>query len=270
MGQDVQLHTHPSWRDDPRDFSWLRKYKKENSYLAPNLDFMAKLSYAAQVSVLEEGINLLVKWLGKRPIAHRSGGYSINADTIAAVREAGLKIDSSMNSAHEHSKVVWSRNRIEQKDGVIEIPITVMRYVIRPSRMFNGGDLYSKILKTDLDVCSVRDLLSFVKIGTIKGLKIMNLMMHSYSFMKSDPRLRKFKPNFKKISRLKRFLEIAVRDPNISFMNCELFLSHYQKAPGKFNGPDLVPDIVSPKTILHLAYRKAKNKITLWRYKRLS
>ena len=67
MDQDVQLHTHPAWRDDLHDYDWLRALKKK-SYFPQHLDLMAKLSFSEQVEVLEHGVELFEKWLGYRPL----------------------------------------------------------------------------------------------------------------------------------------------------------------------------------------------------------
>ena len=92
LGQDVQLHTHPSWRDDSRDSLELRSLKQRKGFLPQTKDFMAKLSKDEQVQVLQHGVDLLKRWTGKKPIAHRSGGYSINQNTIEALALVGIPI----------------------------------------------------------------------------------------------------------------------------------------------------------------------------------
>ena len=70
--QDVQLHTHPAWRDDIHDSPWLRTLKRTDSFFPQELDLMAKLSLSQQVEVLEFGADLIQKWVGYRPEVRRS------------------------------------------------------------------------------------------------------------------------------------------------------------------------------------------------------
>ena len=75
-------------------------------------DLMTKLSLDEQTNVLEHGMEMLYKWTGVYPIAHRSGGYSVNKDTLRALKSVGIPIDSSMYYGHPNSHETWSRNAI--------------------------------------------------------------------------------------------------------------------------------------------------------------
>ena len=255
MGQDVQLHTHPSWRDDPRDFDWLRKYKKEKSYLPPKLDFMAKLSYGEQVAVLQHGVELFEKWLGKKPIAHRSGGYSINEDTVRAIKAVGIPCDSSMNASHANSKISWSFNRVIEREGLIEIPVTLLRYVVRMPGAAKTY-LYAKLKKTDLDHCSTQDLLAYVDKGSALGVRVMTLFMHSYSLLSMNPQFTRLKPSPRKLNRLETFLGASAKMPGVEFLSCTQLVERYLSNPAFCSGSDEVPDVRSWGTVLGLAANK--------------
>src|SRR5690606_38481699 len=162
VGQDVQLHTHPGWRDDPRDPDWLRKIRREKSYLGPDHDFMAKLSLEEQVDVLEHGAELLTTWTGQVPIAHRSGGYSIDGNTVAALSRVGIPVDSSMQFGHPHSRETWSRNAIVERHGVVELPVTVGLYTVSIPSPRGRIPLYRKLKKTDLDLYDFSDFTAYV------------------------------------------------------------------------------------------------------------
>ena len=129
-GHDVQLHTHPSWRIDPRDSSDLNDFKASRSRFPPEKDFMTKLTLDEQIAFIKEGKMMLENWLDRPVLAHRSGGYSINDDTIAALRANNIMIDSSMNGSHTNSKINWSKNRIVERDGMLELPVTYYRLLI--------------------------------------------------------------------------------------------------------------------------------------------
>lgn len=261
MGQDVQLHTHPSWRDDYRDSASLRAIKKNKSYFPQSYDLMAKLSEESQLEVLEHGIELFQKWLGIKPVAHRSGGYSINEETVNALTKAGIPMDSSMNIAHPNSKVTWSANRVVLKSGILELPITVMKYTFQVPITILNLTLYSKLMKTDLDTFTLEELLWFVEQADAMGLKIMNIFMHSYSLLKCDTFFKKIQPNPYNLHKLDSLLRTLSENPKIRFLNCASFLNYYRNSSKDFEGPDGIPEKNAIRQITSFVVRKAKNHI---------
>lgn len=262
LGQDVQLHTHPSWRDDPRDPRWLRDLKKDRSYLPQHLDLMTKLSEEQQAEVLQHGVDLFEKWLGHRPVAHRSGGYAVNEDTIRALRKAGIPLDSSMNTAHGNSQVTWSVNRVEERSGVLELPVTTFEYTFSFPLCGRRAPLYSKLMKTDLDVCTGEDWSSFLQQAKDSGLKVVNLFMHSYSLLRSDRRMRRNLPCPASATRLERTLARFSGDSAVRFMDCASLLAKYREHPKEFEGPDAVPRVEAKNRIALLAVRKAADRLS--------
>lgn len=256
MGQDVQLHTHPAWRDDPHDFDWLREHKRTHSYLSQDQDFMVKLSQDEQVALLQQGIDLLTEWTGKRPVAHRSGGYSINTDTVAALRQVHLPLDSSMHWGHPHSHLVWSRNAVVERDDVIELPVTLMDYVFA---LPGVGVLYRKCMKTDLDTCSLSELLAYVRQAKHDGVTVMNLFMHSYSLLEFDSDYRRFVPEVADLDKLNGFLAAVGRMEDVQVVDCAEFLRQYQADPCRFQGSDVLPEVHVKAKIARLGLRKAWN-----------
>lgn len=261
MGQDVQLHTHPSWRDDYRDSYSLRAIKKNKSYLPQNCDLMAKLSEENQLEVLEHGIELFQKWLGIKPVAHRSGGYSINEETVKALTKAGIPMDSSMNIASPNSKLVWSANRVVFKRGILELPVTVIKYTFQVPIPILNLTLFSKLMKTDLDISTLEELLWFVEQADAMGLKAMNVFMHSYSLLKHDPFFKKIQPNPYNLNKLDSLLRTLSENPKVRFFNCASFLNYYRNASEDFNGPDAIPEKNAIRQITSFTVRKAKNRI---------
>jgi len=252
--QDVQLHTHPSWRDDPRDFKWLREMKKVKSYMPQQYDMMSKLSLEQQIEVLEHGKELLEKWIGETPVAHRSGGYSINMDTVKALKKTGIKIDSSMNVSHSNSKITWSSNSVVEKEGVLEIPVTVF------NRCFGilGKPLYRKLMKTDIDDCSVDDLLKYVEYAEKKGLKFLNLFFHSYSLLNFNADFTKITADSIDDQKLRELLRRLKENPNVEFVNSKDILQKYNENHEVFSSQDSIPDILSNSEVIRLAKAKVK------------
>ena len=85
-GQDVQLHIHPN------HVSYgLHKAGKPHQ----RTDQMADLDRERQKELIIRGADLLEKWTGTRPIAFRAGNMGASEETLLALLDAGLWIDSS-------------------------------------------------------------------------------------------------------------------------------------------------------------------------------
>src|SRR5690606_21478676 len=132
-------------------------------FLGPSKDLMGKLSYEEQLSVLLHGSDLLEAWTGRRPVAHRSGGYSIDQNTVRALVSAGIPLDSSMNCEHSNSKLVWARNRIVEADGIVELPVTVADFVIDVRLGGYSSRVRSRRVKTDLNAFMLEDFHAYIR-----------------------------------------------------------------------------------------------------------
>lgn len=86
QGQDVQLHIHPNHIHYGR-------CKAGEEYV--KTDQMADLDMATQKDMLLAGADLLEQWSKTRPIAFRAGNMGASEETLKAMAEAGLWIDSS-------------------------------------------------------------------------------------------------------------------------------------------------------------------------------
>lgn len=257
-GFDVELHTHPGWRDDPHDFPSLRRLKREKSYLSQDRDFMAKLPVEQQKQVLSDGMAMIEEWTGVRPVAHRSGGYSINADTVTALKAVGIELDSSMHHGHPHSELVWTRNAVVERDGLLELPVTLMDYCFRVPGL---GAVYRKSMKTDLDSCTLDELVAYVDAAVGSGAKLMNLFMHSYSLLAYDQDYRKIGADPADAAKLDRFLARMTERDDVRVMSCRQVLERYRKSPEEFAGPDIVPEIAANARIAGFALGKIRNRL---------
>ncbi|MGD9804285.1 MAG: hypothetical protein AB7E81_20830 [Hyphomicrobiaceae bacterium] len=257
LGQDVQLHTHPSWRDDPRDHQALRDLKRQRSYMAQSHDFMAKLSVAQQVDVLGHGIDCLKKWIGIAPVIHRSGGYSINADTISALRQVGMTADSSMNVSHGNSRLTWSRNQIVEQDGILELPVTVARI----SAGVPGIPLYKRLIKTDINALEDRHLRQFCIQGARNDLVFLNYFMHSYSLLDYAPDFTNIRPSRRLEQQMRQFLGWAVEQPWIKVTDCKALLDVLRQPGFDRGGTDFVPEFKDTPLIMKKGFRKLTGQL---------
>lgn len=118
-GQEVQLHIHPNWTAAAIEDR------------AAHASFeLIDYSASRQRELLAHAADLLVTAGAPRPVAFRSGSYSANDDTLAALAAIGIVYDSSHNGAHHPwpSAIGLPPSRIAPvvRRGVIEVPVTVI------------------------------------------------------------------------------------------------------------------------------------------------
>jgi hypothetical protein len=208
---------------------------------------------------LARGIELLDAWIGLPPIAHRSGGYSINEETVKALRENGIRVDSSMNVTHENARISWSQNKIVERNGVIELPVTVGRMTYENPLPFGRRALATRVVKTDPNTFGCIGLIRWVESALSANVRIMNLFMHSYSLISSSYDYSKNFPNVHARRELETFLRWAKSHPDIEFMSVSEFRDKYEACPDLFDGDDAVPN-VNISTGRALSYLIARTK----------
>lgn len=253
---DLQLHTHPGWRIDKRDTKSIQILKKNNSFLHYTKDFMSKLSFDEQCSILRYGRNKIFEWIGEYPLAHRSGGYSINKNTYKALQKEGFKIDSSMNAANSNTKYLLTNNAITISDDIIQLPVTTLNYKFD---LINRS-IYSKRLHTDIVSMSCEELVHYVDSSIKKGLNFLNLFMHSYSLLNYSYRWNKFSPSFDVYNNLNKFLKIMSERDDVAFVDCKDIAKIYNTNAYNLISKEHIPDFTNNKKIIKLAIKKLYHK----------
>lgn len=158
-GHAVELHTHPDIKLD---------FYKDNIYC---------YSLEEQMRILEYGKRLIYQWTGQNPIAHRGGSYAINDDTLSALHQVGIPIDSTLFFNHKNNKLQrrLTVNKLSQYAQTLEVPITYVRVVKK-----NGENFDTKF---DLDALSYPDLIRVVQLAKEHNLQTLTLFLHSFSFI---------------------------------------------------------------------------------------
>lgn len=118
-GQEVQLHLHPNWVGAGlADRGAHGKFE------------LIDLAGEEQQRLLAEAAALLVEAGAPAPVAFRSGSYSANDATLAALAAIGIAYDSSHNGAHHPwpSAIGLAPSQIAPVEhaGVVEVPVTVI------------------------------------------------------------------------------------------------------------------------------------------------
>ncbi|MCC3380767.1 hypothetical protein ACFQ5D_16190 [Paenibacillus farraposensis] len=158
-GHEVELHTHP--------FGRLPFYSK------PIYEYPLR----EQINILEYGKHFIAEQTGSCPIAHRGGSYAVDENTLYALSEIGIPIDSSVFYQHpnNHLEQIPTTNKTISYYNIIEIPVTYVKIISK-----TGERLKSKF---DLDWLSYDELVKVIQLAKAHGLRKMTLFLHSFSFI---------------------------------------------------------------------------------------
>lgn len=188
LNHDVELHAHPG--------------HKVGKYCC-----MADFSFEKQFEYIKEGITIFNK-LGIIPKAYRSGAYSINKDTLKALEANSIFIDSSIFPFDERSEIESTPNKIVNFGKVLELPINVFERKTVLRLPFCNITLRKSYSKTDLDWCSLDELLWFIENANECNINFVNIFMHSYSLIKFDSNFKKIgEKNINKLNSLLKFIK---------------------------------------------------------------
>ena len=258
-GHELGLHTHPSWRIDPDDNHSIHEMKRKFSFLDNNKDMMAKCTLEEQRNVIDFSCGLLSDWGVYDVTSHRSGGYSINQDTISVLEEYDFKVDSSMLWRHPNTKINLSINKPVKYKSLLELPVTVFErhqcIGIGRKCLYNRVDNSRKL---DLDACSFEEFVSYLTSLDKHDDHFVNLFMHSYSLLDFDRTYSWFKPSEKKLEIFRSLLSWLEARDNVKVVTHNDFYSTYQESPLNFSR-DYINTVLYQSDISDLAFKHMKN-----------
>jgi hypothetical protein len=171
-GQDVALHTHPQWAYDPARWG------------------MYQYSLNEQMAIIGDGVQLLREWTGKPVVAHRTGAYAADDNTLTALERHGVRIDSSVFWQYPDNRLDGlglPRNIPASRRGLLEIPVTVYARADRPG--FAGTSVAPVLTIRKLDpnwFGSESEMRGAIAASVAADLPVLVILLHSFSFM-ADP-----------------------------------------------------------------------------------
>jgi hypothetical protein len=224
LSQDIQLHTHPFWRD-PRS----------------RRQHMWEYSFKEQKKIIKRGLEELQDWTGLPVVAHRAGAYSLNKDTIDALGETGIEMDSSMLYRFPNCRLNWSKNQVVERNGIVEVPVSVYSKQYTLQHPFFRKRLTTRFMKFDLDSNSEDELRWFVDQALSLELRVVTFFMHSYSLIKTDSTYKRYSIDDEKTQVLKSFLAWIKSHPKVEIINVTQFLKLWREHSDNLVGVDCVP-----------------------------
>lgn len=185
-GQEIQLHLHSFWK----------------GLAAGNADGahheLTAFDGAGQRDLIRTARDLLVEAGAPTPIAFRAGSYAANAATLDALRDLGLRYDSSHNGSHhpEPSALPLDPRLIEPAlcRGIVEVPVTQIEQ--------SGGGL------RHLQICAVSsaEMQAASLHAANHGHSLVTIVSHSFELATRDG-LRPNKLHSRRFEALCAFLE---------------------------------------------------------------
>jgi hypothetical protein len=207
MGHSCELHTHPSWRIDSRDSYKITALK--NVYKDRDCDLMALLDYKTQLSFISQEKSWLSAQTGRPVLAHRSGGYSINQDTVIALENNNIKLDFSFNPFHSNCKLSYA----DLDDYCCKfVPV---------SSIFMGNK--RRIIK--LDLCRtppslIKSLCNRLSLLSSEGYDfLLDIMTHSYGLLAYSKDFKQLSPSRVFIRNLREVCSFVSSHPMIKVVD---------------------------------------------------
>lgn len=161
-GHGVQLHTHPGFQYDS---------DRTNMY---------EYSLSEQRDILMDGIEYIQRWVDQSPVAHRAGMYGANNDTLTALSDTIIPIDSSYFHGESNCRLsVETVNDPIWTHGIYEIPVTSdQRFV----RLWGIPVPKRRPIKLDVNWLSSDEMSAYLSkfVGTVPYVIIF---LHSSSFV---------------------------------------------------------------------------------------
>jgi len=215
-GHDVQLHTHPKW--------------------ITQKGYMCEHSFERQKELLLHGKDLIHKWIGRYPIAHRAGSFGVNHDSLKALKGVGIPVDSSnIDSPYcELNNDMFKRNVIQESaEGIIELPVS--QFV-----QFKLGR-FQPVKPFDINANTLSEMKFVVKDAKVNGVKVLTLLMHSFSFLNRNKDRTRFTPNKGDMKKFDKLLEFIAKDKELEVITTKEFYKRYTTNPQLFHDKEYLP-----------------------------
>jgi hypothetical protein len=165
-GQEIGLHMHPEWLTDSRCVGLPK-------FAGPCL---WQYGVEDQRHLVRAGLARLAEAGADSVGVFRAGNYAANCNTLTALRESGIMVDTSLNACYPESfpdlpdlRDICAPSGLK---GVIEFPVTT--FVDRPPR----GRRHLQ-----LAACSIGEIRYVLEHAAAAGWPIVVIVMHSFELV---------------------------------------------------------------------------------------
>ncbi len=236
-GQDVQLHIHPTFRHY-RDYQ--RQKEAGNAPENPReTDQLSGHDAAEQLDLLRDGAEMFERATGYWPQAFRAGGFAANLESLKALHQLGIPIDSSYNPIYRDSNMSFDdtqlvSNKVAKVEGVWEMPITVGQTLLPEGVGLKHAD------PTCISSAEIERILNQAHEA---GMRNVMSIFHCFSTVKPrDIFYSSMRPNWVVIRRLRRFLDfLAINQDRFEVVTMGEVAADLTQLEGE--QPATVPDL---------------------------
>ena len=198
-GHDVQLHLHPVFR-------YYDRFKRgliAADQLPGHMDLIGRHAPSQQLELLEEGVCIFERLVGRKPVAFRAGNYAADHATLAMLEKIGIRYDTSFNAAYLGSTClitdVGVTNSPWRTGSIWEIPVTVFS---------TGAGPLLGVKPLEIGAVSFREIRSVLEQAELLGMGTVTMVLHSFSlFKKADFQFSHIRPDRLLITRLRRLCQ---------------------------------------------------------------
>jgi len=227
-GHDIQLHTHPQWA-----------YNKDKP-------FMHQYTLKEQIEIISTGKQLLLEWTRKPIIAHRAGAYGANINTIKALEENKIFLDSSFFFSHGWCKLNgegkgFKANRVSRYGLVTEIPVNVF-YIQDVPSIFAGARPVQNISKYDINQWIDEHILMRAIDNALDAkIDIIVFFLHSFSFIET----RSDGKQIPRVDVIRKFQNILryLKEKNINFVTFRQIEDLRKSGLLRYDKDDVFPNV---------------------------
>jgi hypothetical protein len=188
--QLVELHLHTEWIDEARD--------RPLPYITEKRQHLRYFSQNEQKTLISIGKDLLIQAGVPQIDAFRAGSFGFDINTLSALQQTGIYIDSSYNATRMGLDSGLMPGQIVTAplthDGISEFPMTV--YFDRPGHLRHA----------QLCACSSRELEGLMWRALEEGRSDFVILSHSFELMGSS-RTRSNPIIVKRLRKLCEFLD---------------------------------------------------------------
>ncbi len=164
---EVQLHLHTEWADEACETLLPAVSTKRQ--------FLWMFSRAEQVALIEAGKRFFARAGAQAPNAFRAGNYGLGHDTHAALKQAHIQFDSSLNSSMLDPasglavEPVYTQPFL--RDGVVEVPVSVYR------------DGFARLRHAQVTACSFAEMEKFLWRAAAAEWDSVVIVSHSFELL---------------------------------------------------------------------------------------
>jgi hypothetical protein len=207
--QDVQLHTHPVFRQ----YAEFRKAIDGGGeyHGSQPMDLLGHMSFNLQMELLEEAIHHFETLAGYRPLAFRAGCWAGSRTMLKCLHRLGIRVDSSFNPCY-HPEISFPEgplepNAVQKVEGVWEIPVNVARTPLPESA--------SRYKHADCVAVSFPEIRAMLEATANAGQEHFVIVFHSFSAVKpKDETYAQMRPDRIVIRRLEEMFRYLADHPD--------------------------------------------------------